>query len=71
MVDTITAGGKLDAPTPQRVMWALAAGSIASALLYGGGNQALNALQAGTIATGIPFTLVIILICFCLYKAFL
>jgi BCCT family betaine/carnitine transporter len=68
VVDTITAGGKLDAPTPQRVMWALAAGSIASALLYGGGNQALNALQAGTIATGIPFTLVILLICFCLYK---
>jgi BCCT family betaine/carnitine transporter len=70
VVDTITAGGKLDAPTPQRVMWALAAGSIASVLLYGGGNQALQALQAGTIATGIPFTVIILLICFCLYKGF-
>ncbi len=68
VIDTITAGGKLDAPTSQRAMWALAAGTIASVLLYGGGSQALNALQAGTIATGIPFTLIILLICYCLFK---
>lgn len=68
VIDSITAGGKHDAPVPQRVFWATLQGTLAAALLYGGGQQALSALQAGTVAAGIPFTLIILLMCFSLYK---
>jgi BCCT family betaine/carnitine transporter len=68
VIDSITAGGKLDAPVPQRVFWAVMQGSIAGALLFGGGKEALSALQAGAIATGLPFTLVLLLMCFSLYR---
>jgi BCCT family betaine/carnitine transporter len=68
VIDSITAGGKLDAPVPQRIFWATMEGLIAGALLYGGGEKALNALQAGAISTGLPFTVVLLLMCVSLYK---
>ncbi len=68
VIDSITAGGKLDAPVPQRLFWASVEGIIACALLVGGGNEALTALQAGAITTGLPFTLVLILMCVSLYR---
>ncbi|MEH6592274.1 MAG: BCCT family transporter [Halioglobus sp.] len=68
VIDGITAGGKHDAPAPQRVFWATMQGLLAGALLYGGGQQALAALQAGTVVAGIPFTLILLVVCFSLYK---
>lgn len=68
VIDGITAGGKHDAPVPQRVFWATMEGLLAAALLYGGGKQALTALQAGTVVAGIPFTLILLLVCYSLYK---
>ncbi|EKF75623.1 choline/carnitine/betaine transporter family protein [Alcanivorax hongdengensis A-11-3] len=68
VIDSITAGGKLDAPVPQRVFWAVMEGLIAGALLYGGGEQALKALQAGAVTTGLPFTVVLLLMCLSLYR---
>ena len=68
VIDGITAGGKHDAPVPQRIFWASMGGLLAGALLYGGGREALAALQAGTVAAGIPFTLVLLLVCLSLYK---
>jgi len=68
VIDGITAGGKHDAPVPQRIFWATMEGLLAGALLYGGGRQALTALQAGTVAAGIPFTIILLLVCFSLYK---
>ncbi|MCO7247237.1 BCCT family transporter [Halomonas sp. Mc5H-6] len=67
VIDNITAGGKTDAPKGQRVFWAALEGVIAGVLLYGGGNTALSALQAGAVATGLPFTLVLLVMCFSLY----
>ena len=68
VIDGITAGGKHDAPVSQRIFWATIQGLLAAALLYGGGQQALAALQAGTVIAGIPFTLILLLVCFSLYK---
>ncbi|MBR9869375.1 MAG: BCCT family transporter [Oceanospirillales bacterium] len=68
VIDSITAGGKVDAPTPQRIFWAVLQGLIAAVLLYGGGSEALKALQAGSIATGLPFTAILLLMCFSIYK---
>ncbi len=63
VIDNITAGGKTDAPKSQRVFWATLEGVIAGVLLYGGGSTALSALQAGAVATGLPFTLVLLVMC--------
>lgn len=37
VIDTITAGGKIDAPLPQRVFWCIFEGAVAIALLLGAG----------------------------------
>ncbi|PMR73331.1 BCCT family transporter [Billgrantia endophytica] len=66
VIDTITAGGKIDAPRPQRVFWAAVEGLIAIVLLIGGG---LSALQAGVTATAIPFSIVMLLMCYTIIKA--
>ncbi len=60
VVDSITAGGKLDAPVPQRVFWASMEGLIAAALLVGGGADALGAIQAIAVTVGLPFTAVML-----------
>jgi betaine/carnitine transporter, BCCT family len=67
VIDSITAGGKLDAPVPQRVFWAIMEGVIAAALLYGGGKDALGALQAASITVGLPFIIVLLVMCVSLY----
>ena len=66
VIDTITAGGKIDAPRPQRMFWAIVEGLIAIVLLIGGG---LTALQAGVTATAIPFSIVMLLMCYSIIKA--
>tara|TARA_R110002096_G_scaffold154_14_gene827 strand:- start:5126 stop:6712 length:1587 start_codon:yes stop_codon:yes gene_type:complete len=68
VIDTITAGGKLHAPVPQRIFWASMEGLVAAILLFGGGGQVLGALQAGAIATALPFSIVLLLCCVSLYK---
>ncbi|WP_300527487.1 BCCT family transporter [Maricaulis sp.] len=68
VIDSITAGGKLHAPVPQRVFWASMEGLVAAMLLYGGGAQALQALQAGAISAGLPFTIVLLVCCLSLWK---
>lgn len=67
VVDTITSGGKIDAPLSQRLFWTAAIGLTASALLIGGGKKALQSLQAGTITAALPFTLILLVCCISLY----
>lgn len=57
IIDIIAAGGKVDAPIPQRVFWCTAEGLVAIALLLGGG---LKALQAASLVTGFPFAIVLL-----------
>lgn len=65
VIDTVAAGGKISAPTPQRVFWATFEGLVAIALLLGGG---LAALQAMAVSTGFPFTIVLLGASFALVK---
>ncbi|MGM0561435.1 MAG: BCCT family transporter [Pseudomonadota bacterium] len=65
VIDTITAGGKINAPVSQRVFWATFEGLVAIALLIGGG---LGALQAAAVSTGLPFALVLLLGCYAIVK---
>ncbi|MEO0371213.1 MAG: BCCT family transporter [Pseudomonadota bacterium] len=66
VIDTITAGGKMDAPVAQRIFWCTLEGLVAIALLLGGG---LAALQGAAVSTGIPFTLVLLGMMYCVYIA--
>ncbi|WP_018624868.1 BCCT family transporter [Kangiella aquimarina] len=67
VIDSITAGGKVDAPVTQRVYWAVMEGVIAAVLLAAGGKQALGALQAAAITVGLPFSIVLLLMCVSLF----
>lgn len=64
IVDTIAAGGRVDAPVAQRVFWCTIEGLVAIALLLGGG---LNSLQAASLATGFPFALVLLGMAVCVW----
>ncbi|MDX1718308.1 MAG: BCCT family transporter [Anderseniella sp.] len=63
VIDTITAGGKTDAPVAQRVFWCTFEGVVAATLLLVGGATALTALQAMAVSTGFPFTIVLLAMC--------
>ncbi|MBT5651637.1 MAG: BCCT family transporter, partial [Nitrospina sp.] len=65
VIDILTAGGDQDPPANQRVFWAVTEGVIASVLLLAGG---LQALQTAAIASGLPFALIMIGMCFALFK---
>ena len=67
MVDNLTSGGKLDSPVPQRVFWAVMEGTIAAALLIAGGSKALSALQTGVIISGLPFTVILLIMMYSLH----
>ncbi len=58
VVDTMAAGGKIKTPLFQRIFWCVALGMIGIALLLGGG---LSSVQAVSLASAFPFTLIIIL----------
>ncbi len=65
VIDSLTAGGKLDAPVAQRVFWAVTEGAVAAVLLIGGG---LGALQTAAIATGLPFAVVLMIMAYSLLR---
>jgi choline/glycine/proline betaine transport protein len=65
VIDHLTSGGKLDSPVRQRIFWGVTEGVCASVLLMGGG---LIALQTAAIATGLPFTIVLLVMCYSLYQ---
>lgn len=65
VIDVISAGGKVDAPTPQRVFWCTFEGLVAIALILGGG---LVALQAMAVSTGLPFAVVLLVAAFSMLK---
>lgn len=66
VIDIITAGGKANPPTAQRVYWATLEGIVAAVLLVGGG---LVALQTAAISAGLPFSILILGMVFGLHHA--
>lgn len=66
VIDTIAAGGKVDAPVPQRVFWCLFEGVVAIVLLLSAGG--LSSLQSMVISTGLPFTIVLLVMCVAIWR---
>jgi len=69
VIDSITSGGKTTSPTIQRMFWAVTQSSIAAVLLIGGGADSLSALQSASVAMGLPFTVILVLMGVCIYMA--
>ena len=65
VIDTITAGGKVDAPVVQRVFWCSFVGIVAMTLLVSGG---LRALQTAALTTGFPITVILVALCYSVWK---
>ena len=64
VIDHLTSGGKHDVPKAQRVFWAVTEGGVAAILLSAGG---LGALQTAAITTGLPFAVILCLMCYTVY----
>ena len=66
VVDMLASGGHPNPPMWSRVLWALLEGALAAALLLSGG---LTSLQAGSLMTALPFSVILLLMCVALVKA--
>lgn len=66
VVDMLASGGHPDPPVWSRVIWAVLEGAVAAALLVAGG---LQALQAAALATALPFSVVLVLMCWANFRA--
>ena len=66
VIDMLTSKGEEESPLWQRIFWSMLVGGLAIALLMTGG---LESLQAATIASALPFTVIMILMCWGLLKA--
>ena len=73
VVDILTSGGNPNPPIWTRVFWACSEGAVAAVLLWAGFNigepgQALGALQSAAIITGLPFCIILLIMCVSIVK---
>ena len=66
VIDFITSGGKEKNKVWLRIFWALIEGVVAAALVFGGG---LVALQTGSLVTGLPVCILMLVMCYSTIKA--
>lgn len=66
VIDSLASGGALHTPAWQRAFWAILEGVLASVLLLAGG---LGALQTMTIASALPFAIIMIIAAIGLWRA--
>lgn len=60
VLETITNGNEQSSSRNWRVFWVLMIGITSTALLYGGGSAALQALQSATIVAAVPFVFLVL-----------
>lgn len=66
VIDMLASGGKSITPLWQRIFWASSTGVVAITLLMSGG---LEALQTATIASALPFSVILLVSMWGLFKA--
>lgn len=66
VIDMISSGGAKNPPVWQRVFWAVTEGVVAAVLLIAGG---LTALQTAAITSALPFAVIMLVICYSLFRA--
>ncbi|GAB3620768.1 BCCT family transporter [Glutamicibacter endophyticus] len=70
VIDMLASGGSTNTPVATRVYWAVLEGVAAAVLLIVGGSVALTALQTLSILTAAPFSIILVLACVSLFRAF-
>ena len=70
VIDILSTGGDLEPPKITRVYWSILEGVAATVLLLIGGTGSLTALQTMSIATAVPFSIILVLACISMLKAF-
>ena len=66
VIDSLASGGSSETPVWQRVFWASSEGAVAAVLLLAGG---LSALQTMTIASALPFSVIMIISALGMWRA--
>jgi choline/glycine/proline betaine transport protein len=66
VIDFITSGGREKTDVRLRIFWALLEGVVAAVLIWGGG---LIALQTGSLVTGLPVCVLMLVVCYSILKA--
>ncbi len=72
VVDVLTNGGDPDPIWQQKAFWAIMEGVVAAVLLTAGavsGGNPLSALQTAAVTTGLPFCIILLVMCVSLIKA--
>mmetsp|Transcript_5261 Transcript_5261/g.13385 ORF Transcript_5261/g.13385 Transcript_5261/m.13385 type:complete len:807 (+) Transcript_5261:137-2557(+) len=67
--DVLAAQGLPNPPLIQKIFWAFTEGAVATALLKTGGDDALAALRAVSICSGLPYTIALCVLCTSLWRA--
>jgi BCCT family betaine/carnitine transporter len=62
VVDSLAAGGDTDTPAAQRVIWLLMIAFVTVILFVIGDDTALKAIQAGSVAMGVPYIALMLLL---------
>lgn len=66
VIDTFISGGNPDPPLSQRLIWGFMEGGVAALLVVVGG---LRALQTASLTAALPFTVIMLFMCYCLVRA--
>ena len=66
VIDFLTNGGREKTNVWLRIFWALLEGVVAATLVFGGG---LVALQTGSLVTGLPVCILMLIMCYSILKA--
>ena len=67
VITTLISMGKEEPPISYRIFWGLGEGAVAIVLLLAGG---LKALQTGSLAAGLPFSIIMFMMMYGMVKAF-
>uniref|UniRef100_A0A0K2TNF6 Glycine betaine transporter BetLlike [Hydra vulgaris] n=1 Tax=Lepeophtheirus salmonis TaxID=72036 RepID=A0A0K2TNF6_LEPSM len=69
VIDCLSSNGDPDPPKIQRLFWAITEGATATALIVAGeDNEGLKMLQNAGLISGLPFTLIVCLLCVSIWR---
>ncbi len=68
VMGTLSQHGTIEAKKPVVIFWGVATGGVAAVMLLAGGANALTGLQNITIVSSVPFAIVMVALCYSLYK---
>ena len=69
VLSMLTSGGDLNPSKQLSAFWGIAQGAVTIMLILVGGTAAIKTLQTASIAAAFPFMLIMLVMCYSIYKA--